>query len=357
MRRFAILLSFFAPLCAQQMPPSPVGYTRAREYRLQQSTHLPGTVQATRTSLVASEVGGKVLKYPVRVGDHVTKGQVLVRLNTRDLELKLQAAKAQLAEESARVKLAQRNFKRAGELFRSKVISQQQFDDTRFELSAREGRVKNLTAEIDRVKYDIERATISAPFQGVVIDKKTEVGQWLGVGDPVVELLSLEDLDVVVDVPARYYASVRLGAAATMTFGALQGRELRGTVSAIIPRADEEARTFPVRVRIPPGAVGVGVGMLAEVQLAGVTAGPRVGRTVVIVPKDAIVRNGSRLTVFVIEGEGLVKAVPVTTGAGVGDWIEVRGPITADSRVVTRGNERLRPGQKVRGEKVEYLLP
>jgi len=344
-------------LSGQQTPPSPVGYTEAREYHVESQLRLPGTVSSGVTSLVASEIAGLVVEYPVKEGDTVRKGQLLARVNQHSLKLELRAARAQLQEAEARRKLARRNFERAEELFTAKVFSQQQFDDARYEFNAWQGRVGNLEAEIERIEYDIQRSGITAPFDGVVVAKRTELGQWLGVGDPVVELLSLAALEVVVDVPEQYYPSVRIGGPARLTLDALPGRTLRGKVSAIIPRADEEARTFPVKVSLSAGTGRISVGMLAHVLLEGVSASGGRAHSATIIPKDGLYRQGDQLIVYRIGEDGTVEPVPVTTGAGAGAWIEVRGGISPGERVVTRGNERLRPGQRVRGEPVEYPLP
>lgn len=349
------VLFLFALPAVPQMPPSPVGFTEARQHRVTGRLSLPGTVTSNVVSLVASEIGGLVVEYPINEGDAVKKGQLLARLNKRSLELSLAAATAQLKEAEARQKLAERNYQRAEELFESQVFSRSQLDDTLFEFNAWQGRIDNLKAEIARIEYDMERSVIPAPFDGVVVAKHTELGEWLGVGDEVVELLSLEALEVVVDVPEQYYRSVRVGGSASLSFEAIPGRTIRGAITAIIPKADEQARTFPVKVRIPDSAGRIGVGMLAQAQLQGLSAGGAAG-SATIVPKDAIVRQGPQTLVYLLDGDGGIKPAPVQTGAGSGAWVEVRGPVKPGDRVITRGNERLMPGQKVRGEEIEYPL-
>ena len=357
MVRYCALICCLAPVAAAQAPASPVGFTEARQHKVQGRLTLPGSVESNVISRVASEIAGLVVEYPVKEGDRVNKGELLARLNQRSLELSLRAAQAQLTEAEARRKLAQRNYERAKELSASGVFSQQQLDDTFYEFNAWQGRIDNLTAEIERIRYDIGRSTISAPFDGVVTAKHTEVGQWLGVGDPVVELLSLDELEVVVSMPERYYRTVRSGAPARLSFDALPGALVRGQVAAVIPRADPQARTFPVKVRIPSDSGRIAPGMLAQVELVGVSETGGSARLATIVPKDAVVREGAQALVYVLDGDGLAKAVTVATGAGVGLWTEVQGPIAPGQKVITRGNERLRPGQKVAGEPVEYPLP
>jgi RND family efflux transporter MFP subunit len=137
-----------------------------------------------------------------------------------------------------------------------------------------------------------------------------------------------------------------------VTFDSVPGYEVAGTVDAIIPRADPRARTFPLKVALQQTNGTIGAGMLAQVSMpAGDT------HRAIVVPKDAVVGDGANQHVFLIGDDSTVQRVPVQTGEGLGDWIVIRGEITAGQRVVTRGNERLFPGQPVEGEPVEYALP
>jgi multidrug efflux pump subunit AcrA (membrane-fusion protein) len=92
--------------------------------------------------------------------------------------------------------------------------------------------------------------------------------------------------------------------------------------------------------------------MIANVSLAASDS-----RRATIVPKDALITRGSQRFVYVVESDQAVKMLPVTTGIGVGNWVEVKGPVTPGTKVVTRGNERIRPGQQVIAEPIEYPAP
>jgi RND family efflux transporter MFP subunit len=329
-----------------------VRYTEVRDYAVRRTVQLPGTVESRSRSLVASELGGLVEEFLAREGDTVGKGEPLARLRTANLELQRQSAEAQLKEAQARLKLAERNRARAGELFEAKVISRQQYDDAFYEFNAWQGRVESLTAELARIADDIERCTIRAPFAGAVTAEHTQVGQWLGAGDPVVELLSLDELEVRVEVPEQYFRSLNPGARATVSFEALPGFNVTGQITAIVPRADPAARTFPIKVRISNREGRIGAGMLAQVAFP---AGESYRATVV--PKDAVIRRGPQEYVYLINGDNTVRMVEVKTGEGAGSWVEVRGELRAGEKVVTRGNERLFPGQSVQGERTDYKLP
>lgn len=344
------------PLVAQPgQGPAPVGWTEAREHSIRRSVTLSGTVDTRRTSVVASEVAGLVTELAVREGDPVRRGQRLVRLRQEDLELQMRARQADLVEAKARLELAERTQRRRQELFESDVISRERLDDATTELAAWQGRVASLEAEIAQVQDDLERSVVRAPFTGVVVEEHTQVGEWIPVGGPVVALLDVEELEVELDVPERYFARLQPGASARVTFESVPGVEIDAKIGAIIPRADRQSRTFPVKVRFSNRGQRVAVGMLAQVAFPVGDPEPAV-----MVPKDAVVRNGNRETVYRVTagdtGEQ-VEPVSVATGAAAGQWIAVEGPIQPGDRIVTRGNERLRPGQEIQGQPVTYEEP
>jgi len=346
----ALLLAAHAGV-AQQPPASPVRVTPAASFTFQAEVRLPARVESRVTSLVATEVEGLVIEYHAREGQEIQKGAKLAKLRTRQLELQIQALEAQIQEEESRRKLAEREYERATELFEAKVIAQEELDSKKYQLEAFGGRLASLRAQIERLEDQIAQAVVIAPFDGVILAERTEEGEWLAKGAPVAELMSRKNLEVSVDVPERYLSRFREGASVSIAFEALGGRRVRGRVRAVIPQADLEARTFPVKVEFPeiPGALP---GMLAEAVFPG---GERRART--IVPKDAVVLQGSQLLVYVVTQEGAAQPVPVRTGAATGQWIAVEGPVTAGDEVVVRGNERLRPGQPVSAQPLEYPLP
>lgn len=331
--------------------PVPVGWTEAREQEIRRSVTLSGTVGARRVSLVASEVASLVVELAAREGDLRRRGAPLVHLRRQGLELQLKARQADLVEAQARLELAESTRKRRQELFDSDVISRETLDDATTELAAWQGRVGSLESAIAQVEDDLERSVVRAPFTGVVVEEHTQVGEWIAVGGPVVELLDVEELEVDLDVPERYFAQLSSDSSVRVTVESLPGLEISGKVGAVIPRADRQSRTFPVKVRFANPDHRVAVGMLAQVALP-------VGEpsAAVVVPKDAVVREGRTDAVYrVIEGK--IERVEVRTGAAAGAWIAVEGPVQPGDHVVTRGNERLRPDMAVDPRPVPYDPP
>lgn len=333
-------------------PAAVVGYTEAREHLLRQNISLPGTVEAQTTSTIAATIPGQVIEYPAKEGMTVKRGQTLARIRSTTLEFMLDSQRAALKEAAARLKLAESNLNRAKELFAAGVTARQQFDDAQSEYNAWQGRSESLTADVARLQDDVERTTIRSPFNGVVTREFTEVGQWLAIGGPVVEILLTEEMEIRVDVPERFFFELRAGVPASATFGALPGAHISGRVTAIIPRADVQARTFPVKVTIANPGGRIGAGMLAQVSFG--SAQPYRGT---IVPKDAVVTRGEKRIVYRVTSDNKAEEVAVEIGPAAGNWVEVRGGVRPGEKIVTRGNERVAPGMDLNASLVEYARP
>lgn len=340
------------PVIAQEPPTAPVRYTEARSLELRGEVRLPGTVESRLSAIVAGEVAGKVLAIEAQDGDRVRKGDVLVRIRANWYELLHQEAQARLKESRARLKLAESSLSRARELFDAQVISQQGLDDAVSEYTAWQGRESQNQAQVGQLELSLALLEVRAPFDGVVTRKLTEVGQWIVSGGAVAEMVSLDRLEIRVDVPERYYDALRLGAATRVTFEALPGLELTGKVERIVPRAEDRARTFPVKISVSNESGRIGVGMLASVAIPVGTASAST-----MVPKDAVVRTGPGESVYRIAADGTAEIVAVESGSAAGAWIAVRGEIRPGDKVITRGNERLIPGQVVEGSPQEYPGP
>lgn len=396
---------------AQERPPAPVRVAEVVEEARTPRRSFVGTVNPLREATVGSEVAGKVAEFLVREGDRVAEGAPLARLRSKRLEIDIEAAKAdvelrqqQLAElengsrkediEGAEALLAEREAERdhsswqketADRLRGTNTISEDEHREAVLELRAAELRVRvaetvlarlragprteqiaqarasvhQQEAVLRRLQDDLERHRIVAPFAGYVVVEHTEVGEWVSQGDPVATIVKLDQVDVRIGLLEDYVDGLILGTPAEVTIGALPGRTFEGKVAVIVPRADPRARTFPVDVRVPnqplgSDAGGAGGGMLLKAGLfARVTLSVGKKQKVVLVPKDALVLGGPTPTVYVFapadEGatSGTVRPVAVIVRAAYDGLVQVEGQVGPGERVVTQGNERLRPGQAV----------
>jgi membrane fusion protein (multidrug efflux system) len=341
---FAMLtILLITPVVAQDgMPPAAVVTAQVTSGTVAEEITLAGTTQPIRNSLVAAGVDGRVLERRVEKGDLVEKGGILFTLDRVRLERALDLAGAELQEVEARLQRAMRQEERALELYDKQVLSSSLTDEAISERSAQEGRKEQVKVRIESIKDDLERSMIRAPFAGVVTQLYTEVGQWLGQGEPIVRLADFKTIEITVDLPERYYSQVTRGAAATSTLASLPGLVLEGQVFAIVPQVESAARSFPVLVRAANPGQAVAAGMLAQVRLA-------IGASeqALLVPRDALVVNQTGEVVYKVEGDAATP-IPVKSGRASGTLVEITGDgLQAGDKVVVRGNERLMPGQKI----------
>jgi RND family efflux transporter MFP subunit len=346
-----VTVGLLLPMALSAQPVTPVRVTRAIDHEVRSNLRLTGTVESRRSSLVASEIAGIVTTLDAREGDLVQRGAPLARLRADNMELRLHSAQQELREAKARLDLTQTNLQRARGLYDDQLLSRQQLDDAVSESEAWLARSSRLEAEVSRLKNDLARAVVRAPFTGVVTSEKTSIGEWIAAGGGVVELIDLANLEVTVNVPESRYAGLQKGAPAQVRFPSLGGLELPATVRAVVPRANPQSRTFPVKIEFRNDGTSVGVGMIAEVRMATGTS-----TRGTVVPKDAIVRQGATTGVYVVGPDSVIEWIEVETGLSSGAWVEV-DKVRPGARVVTRGNERLRNGQTVRAEELEYPKP
>lgn len=343
-RRLAPVVAVLAcvPVAAQEGPPPALVVTApVVSESITETIELPGTVRPIRESVVASEVSGRVATRAVESGDPVSTGQLLIRLDDSRLSKDLEQVAAELDDVRAQLELAVIQERRALELYAQGILSQGERDEAVARRQSLEGRATAAEARLDSIEDDIARTEIRAPFSGVVTGVHTEVGEWIAEGGSVVQLADLDTVEIRVEVPEGWFVRLTPGSPAPAKIDALPGRTLDGTIFALVPNADRDARTFPVLVRAANPDGRVGAGMLARVTLT--LAG---GQEALLIPKDAVVRQAQHEIVFVVDN-GAVRAVTVRTGRAIGERVEVHGELSVGETVVVRGNERLTPGQRV----------
>ena len=331
-------------LCAAQGNPHPVPVRVApvvlRE--VHRTVELVGSAFPRRRSVVAAQIEGAVEKLGVEEGTAVRKGDVLAELDAQVLKLDIEAADASKAEAEARHKSTLESVKRSKKLFDKGRISEEEYtNDVQNELA-----LKNLARRADallrRLQARLEKMRIRAPYPGVVTVKRTEVGEWVAEGGPVVEMVDLSRIHIRLDLPERYLPRLQRQAPVTVRADSFPDETFSGTVFSVVPEADLRARTVPIKVEVENshGKLFAGMFFRATLALDG-------KRKALLVPKDALVIGKPTSVVFVVE-KGKVRRVPVLRLAAYGNDFEVSGELRPGDQVVVRGNERLGPNKPVK---------
>ena len=334
--KFQQIQTAIAQGAAFQPPPEAVTTVVAQQEEWPATLSAIGTMAAVQGVTVSADLPGTVERISFDSGRAVRAGEVLAILDTRQ-------EKAQLATIEARRELAQLTFTRVQELLEEKVISKAEFDRASAELQQTE-------AQLGEVKAAIERKTIRAPFSGVLGLRQVNLGQYLGGGDALVTLQSLNPIYVNFGVPQQTAGQIPVGRVVTVTTADVSGVEWKGRVTALDSMVDEATRNIQVQATLPnpDGKLRPGMFVQAEVAL-----GP--SQSVVVLPASAINYAPYGDSVFVVadlKGEDGktyrgVRQQLVKLGPARGDQIAVVSGVNAGEEVVTSGLFKLRNGAAV----------
>jgi RND family efflux transporter MFP subunit len=325
----------------QGPPPAPVQVALVVEEMVSNQVTLVGTTEAIARSKVAAQVWGSVQDFPVSEGDFVKKGQVLARLRSTNLALRLKAAEATREKVQSNLVFAEKELDRYTKLKGTDSIAESSYDKALDEYKSLQSELLRTEADIEVLKDDIRNKTVVAPFSGFVSEEHTQVGEWIDVGGPVVSLLDLGHVRITVDVPERYAMQLSQDSPVRVTVTSLSDDTFSGKISAVLPEGDMNARTFPVRIELANPDLKIRSGMEAT---ATFSLGTK--KKALLVPKDAIVTAGTNRMVYVVTG-GVAQPAPVQVIGYYDGNVAVDGPIKPGDQAVIRGNERLRPGQPV----------
>ena len=353
-----ILVSVAPPAFAQGRGASPVGVDEVRSQVTRHTVPVIGRLVARRYGVVAARTHGAVGKMFVDVGDRVEKNQALASLvmdrvgpELRLREAEVAEAEATVASKEAQLALLRQELGRLEGLRRSAAFSQARFQDKRQQVVQAQSEIVEAEAKVSRALANLELAqrahrdaTIRAPYGGVVTQRHTEMGSYLGAGQPVVSLIDDRSLEIAADVPAERLGGLTPGA--VVAFDLVGVGALAATVRALVP--EENALTRTRWVRFTPRLGGVANLAVNQSLTLHIPAGS--AREVVSVHKDAVLNRKGKSLVFVVEGDA-AQIRPVRLGAPVGGRFEVLEGLVPGDIVVVRGNERLRPGQLVRFER------
>ena len=325
----------------QGPPPAPVQVVMVEKKMVSNQLSLVGTTEAIAGSTVAAEVSGVVDYYPVKEGDFVEKGALLVRLRSTGLNLRLKGVIAAREKIRANLKNAEKELTRFSELKASDSIAARQYDAALYNYNALLQEFLQSEAEVDSLEYEIEQKEVFAPFSGFIAEEYTQVGEWIDNGGSVVRLVDLEQIRITVDMPERYVVMLSHQSEVMVIIKSLTNNFFSGRIYAILPYGDRNARTFPVRINLDNADYKIKSGMEAIVtfNLTG-------AKSALLIPKDAVVAAGNSRLVFLLSGDKVMPVNVKIVGYYDGN-VAVEGELKPGDKVVIRGNERLRPDQTV----------
>jgi membrane fusion protein (multidrug efflux system) len=309
-------------------PPAVVQVVTAETRTLPRTLSAVGGLESSKTAAVAAEIAGTVVALDLPEGKPVEAGRVLARLDDS-------AARAALSVAEARRQNARDRLARQEPLHAQGVASDQALDDARAEVRASEGAFQEARTLLDK-------HTIRAPYAGLIGLKQVNVGQYVAAGQPIVELTLAQGLELRFSLPQQDLPHVAVGQVVHGVVGRCEAR-FEGRVSAVDPRVDASTRMFNVQALVGGGEDGaLHPGMAVRVRLL-VEEEP----DAILLPQEAIVRQGTKYVVYTVDAEGHAQPREVALGEFFVDGVHVTSGVAAGERVVASGQQKLQPGSLI----------
>lgn len=320
----------------QGPPPANVVVAEAVEARLAPQSDAPGSVVGLRDSLIAAETSGKVV-WVAEVGAEIESGGVIARIDPKDAQFARDEAAADVSRLRARAEFLARNVKRFSDLGDESGESAASIDQMKAERDEALQNLARARVALERAETNLQRTDVKAPFAGRLVSQDTQIGEYVSPGAPIARLVDTRSLEVTAQAPDSLLKSVKPGDTIEVALGA---ERVKSSIRAIVPVGDQLTRTMEIRLALPDAHWNIG----SAVRVALPQTAPR---PVVAAHRDSVVLRADRVSVYVVGEDMTAKQVDVELGAAEGDLIEVIGDVKPGDRVIIRGAERLRDGQKV----------
>lgn len=264
----------------------------------------------------------------------------MAQLDDRVWRFQLREAESRMARFEARLDFLVNEVSRLSRLSATDSVARNQLEELETERAMVEQDRALAVIDRDRAAYRIDQARITAPYAGQVVERLAELGEYAQPGQPIVRLVNLKDREVRAMAPLRVAPFIAEGQLVPVRWDE-EAEPAQLTISTIIPVGDPGSRSFELRLRLAGSDWVIG----APVEVGLPTAAPRL---VVAVPRDALVLRNEDTWIYRINRDGIAERLSVSTGIGIGEFVEVVGDIAAGDKVVVRGAETLRNGQVVR---------
>jgi len=284
-------------------------------------------IEAVRQSTVSAQIQGRIVDIRFDVGDAVKQGEVIVRIDERQVGQAAAASAAQVSEAQAALANARAQYERTQQLLAEKFVSRAALDRAESEYRAAQARVTALLAGAAAAATERSFATVVAPYSGVVAARHVELGEMATPGTPLMTGFDPSTLRVVANVPATRIGAVRAIGRARIEVPSL-GRWYDVKSMTIVPTADPRTQTTRVRLDLPEDVRGIIPGVYARAHFVTGRA-PRL-----LVPRAAVFHRSELTAVYVIAGDGRPQLRQIRLGAaGDENALEVLSGLKAGERV------------------------
>jgi membrane fusion protein, multidrug efflux system len=308
---------------------------------------LPGRLEAYYRAPIFARVSGYLKSWSADIGAKVKAGEVLAEIEAPDLDQQLLQARADLASQEASAKLSEATLTRRKTLIASNFVSMQEIDERSADLSNKKAAVKSGQANVERLEALAGYKKITAPFDGVVTARDTDVGALInaggGSGPPMFVISDIRKLRVYVNVPQSYVPAIRIGARAVISMPEYPTRTFDATMEASSQSVDVGSGTTRMQLGLDNAGGELMPGGYANVRMSLVRdAAP------LHIPASALIFNQNGLRVATVGADDKVLFKTVTIARDLGKDIELASGISADDRIIIAPPDGIADGDQVR---------
>ncbi len=308
----------------------PVVVTAVRTEMVEELEFSDGRIDSLRAPTLNAEVAGRVVRLLADRGMVVSAGTVLAELDTADLKLSAQAARADAARLEPMVTNQRNTVSRYQALRQEGLVSQEVLDNAEAQLATLQQQLNATRNQASLAGRNLKKATITAPFGGQIEERLISEGDFLERGKPLFRLVATDQLQARLPFPETVLQRIRPGQPVRLTVTGSESEPLNSVIAFVSPQIDAANNAFYATVDlVNPGNWHPGASVSAEVVI-------ETRANALLVPQVSVVRRPAGDVVYVINGEQAEQRV-VKTGVIKNGWVEIRNGITATDRVAVDG--------------------
>ena len=336
--------------------PMTVEVATAKRGSVMQQLVVVGNLVGDATVAVVPRAAGRLQDISVRLGDRVSRGQRIAKIEDFELqeqvkqqEAALEVSRATIRQREADLQLAQTNAERSRSLFARQLLPKQTLDDTesRYQSAVAQldlARAQNnqSTARLDELRINLTNTVIVSPVDGFVARRAVDPGAFVGQNAPVVDVVDIGRVRLVANIVEKDLDQLRTGDDTTVEVDAFPGETFVGRIARVAPVLDPATRTASIEIEIPNPGFRLKPGMYARVT---VTTDER--KDALVVPANAVIDLGGRRGVFLAAENDTVSFRAVSVGIDQDAQVEILQGLAEGDRVVTVGAAALREGDRV----------
>ena len=325
-----------------QNKPVPVRLEKIKFRDLPLVVKSTGRLEPNREVVLSAEVPGLVNNYTADVGDEVVKDQVLVTLKPVDYLLALNVAKANLAAARARLDAAEKTFNRFRSLLPRKVITQESYEKSEAEYKSAKAAVSQMQAVESISSQRLSKCEIKSPFEGFITARIVELGQNVGVGEPVMSVADMKIMRVKIHLNERDYVTLDKDDPAEVKIEAFPENSFKGHVDRVGIKADPKTNTFDVEILVGNPNIILKAGLTARVYIT-----TKVIHDAVMISQSSVLYRETKKEVFIIDDSKKAMPREVKLGQIEGSLVRILEGLAPGDLLVVTGGQYLKPGSRV----------